>query len=53
MSEWKSKIKGQTIESEDFFCAGTGWGISDGIAELITLIKKRRKERKAKKLNRN
>jgi hypothetical protein len=24
MSEWKNKIKRQTIESEDFFCAGTG-----------------------------
>jgi len=24
MSEWKNKIKGQTIESEDFFCAATG-----------------------------
>ena len=53
MSEWKNKINRQTTESEDFFCAGTGWGISDGIVELINLIKKRRKERKAKKLNRN
>ena len=52
MSEWKNKIKRQTIESEDYFCASTGWGISDGIVELISVIKKRRREKKAKKLDR-
>ena len=53
MSEWKNKVKRQTTESEDFFCTGTGWGISDGIIELINLIKKRRREKKAKKASTN
>ena len=49
MSEWKNKVKRQTTESEDFFCATSGWGMSDGIMELINLIQKRRREKKAKK----
>ena len=49
MSEWKNKVKRHTTESEDFFCATPGWGMSDGIIELINIIKKRRKEKKAKK----
>lgn len=53
MSEWKNKVKRQTTESADLFCAGTGWGMSDGITELIHLIQKRRREKKAKKADRN
>lgn len=53
MSEWKNKVKRQTTESEDFFCAGSGWGMSDGIIELINIIKKRRREKKAKKADVN
>jgi len=49
MSEWKNKVKRPRVASEGTYC--TGWGISDGIILLINSLKKRRKEKKAKRVN--
>ena len=49
MSEWKNKVKRPRVASEETYC--TGWGIADGIISLISSLKKRRREKKAKRTN--
>lgn len=45
MSEWKNRVEKPI--SDEYYC--TGWSMADGFIQIINILKKKRKERKAKK----